>query len=101
VRRHSPKSGTTVSPRSQVIINFSEPMENVTGNTIGLTAANGRKVAVRVTYDANKKQARLIPKKPLAVRTRYSVKIGSTVVDAGDNALASTDRGWTFSTRSK
>jgi hypothetical protein len=101
VRRHSPKSGTTVSPRSQVIINFSEPMENVTGNTIGLTAANGRRVAVRVTYDANKKQGRLIPKKPLAVRTRYSVKIGSTVVDAGDNALASTDRGWTFSTRSK
>jgi hypothetical protein len=43
----------------------------------------------------------LTPKKRLTARTRYLVKIGSTVVDGGDNRLASSERSWRFTTRSR
>jgi Bacterial Ig-like domain len=101
VRKRSPRSGAKVARRSAVVVTFSEPMENVSTKTIGLTGPGGRKVSARVTYDVAKRQARLVPKRPLAARTRYAVKIGSTVVDGGDNALAAPDRLWKFSTRSK
>jgi hypothetical protein len=101
VSKRSPKPGTRSSRRAQVVIKFNEPMENITTKTISLVGPGGRKVSVRASYDIAKREARLIPKKPLAARTRYSVKIGSTVVDGGDNPLASSDRSWKFSTRSR
>jgi Bacterial Ig-like domain len=101
VRRRSPAVGSKVSRKARVVITFNEPMENITTKTVGLVRPGGKKVPVRIEYDVNKRQARLTPKKPLAARTRYSVKIGSTVVDGGDNRLAAADRSWKFSTRSK
>lgn len=101
VRRRSPRAGQTVSRKAKVVITFSEPMENVTSKTITLVGAGGRKVSVRVAYDAAKRQARITPKRQLAARTRYLVKIGSTIVDGGDNRLASSERNWRFSTRSR
>jgi hypothetical protein len=101
VRKRSPRVGAKVARRSAVVMTFSEPMENVTTKTIGLTGPGGRKVPARVTYDIAKRQARLVPKRQLAPRSRYTVKIGTTVVDVGDNPLAAADRTWKFSTRSK
>jgi hypothetical protein len=74
-------------------------MENVTTKTVRLVGPRSKTVSVRAKYDANKRQMVLTPKKQLAAGKRYSVKIGSTVVDLGDNALASADRGWKFSVR--
>ncbi|HEX8741718.1 MAG TPA: Ig-like domain-containing protein [Thermoleophilaceae bacterium] len=101
VRKRSPSSGAKASPRTKVVVTFSEPMENVTSKTVGLVGPGGKRVSVRVTYDVAKRQARLVPKKPLGARKRYSVKIGSTVVDGGDNRLPAADRTWKFSTRSR
>jgi hypothetical protein len=100
-RRRSPKPGQRVSRKAQVVITFSEPMENITTKTIGLVGPGRRKVSARVQYDSAKRQARLIPRKELAPRTSYSVKIGSTVVDSGDNRLPAAHRKWKFSTRSR
>jgi hypothetical protein len=101
VRRRSPKAGQKVSRKAQIVVTFSERMQNLSSKTFDLVGPGGRHVSARVTYDAAKRQARLIPKKPLAARKRYSVKIGSTVVDLGDNPLAAKERTWKFSTRSK
>jgi hypothetical protein len=101
VRRRSPAAGAKVSRKARVQITFNEPMENVSTKTVSLVGPRGRKVGVRVTYDIAKRRASVVPKKPLAARTRYSVKIGSTVVDLGDNRLPSSERSWKFSTRSK
>jgi hypothetical protein len=43
----------------------------------------------------------LKPKKRLDPRRRYLVKIGSTVVDDGDNRLPSSERSWRFKTGRK
>jgi hypothetical protein len=101
VRKRSPKPRQTVSRKAQVVVTFSEPMRNVTTKTITLLGRGGKKVSVRVKYDAAKRQARLTPKRPLAARTRHTVKIGSTVVDMGDNKLAASERSWKFTTRSR
>jgi hypothetical protein len=101
VRKRSPKPGAKVSPRSQIVVTFSERMQNVSSKTFDLVGPGGRHVSARVTYNAAKRQARLVPKKPLTARKRYSVKIGSTVVDLGDNPLAPRERAWKFSIRSK
>ena len=101
VRKRSPRHRAKASRRAQVVITFSEPMQNVSTKTIVLTGRRGKKVPVRVKYDAARRQARLIPKKPLAARTRHLVKIGSTVVDGGDNKLRGSDRTSKFTTRSR
>ena len=101
VRRRSPAGGATVSRKARVVITFNEPMQNVSTKTVSLVGPRKRKVGVRVTYDVAKRQAIVVPKRQLAARTRYSVKIGSTVVDIGDNKLPSSQRTWKFSTRSR
>ena len=99
VRKRSPAPGAKVSPKSPIVVTFSEPMENLSSKTFDLVGPGGRHVSARVTYDAAKRRARLVPKKPLQPRKRYVVKLGSTVVDLGDNPLASSERTWKFSTR--
>ncbi|HEX8646877.1 MAG TPA: Ig-like domain-containing protein [Thermoleophilaceae bacterium] len=101
VRKRSPGPGAKVSPRAPVVVTFNEPMQNVSTKTIVLVGRGGKKVPVRVSYDAARRQARLVPKKPLAARTRHYVKIGSTLVDFGDNELAAAERTWKFHTRSR
>ena len=101
VRKRSPAAGARAARRAKVVISFSEAMQNVTTKTVTLVGPRGRRVSVRVAYDVAKRRAVVTPKRPLAARTRYSVKIGSTVVDAGDNALPTADRAWKFSTTSR
>ncbi|HEX8065136.1 MAG TPA: Ig-like domain-containing protein [Thermoleophilaceae bacterium] len=101
VRRRSPGPGAKVSRKAQVVVTFSEAMDNVSSRTLDLLAPGGGQVSARVTYSKSKRQARLVPKRPLRARTRYVVKIGRTIVDMGDNELASSDRTWRFSTRSR
>jgi hypothetical protein len=101
VRKRSPGPNAKVSPRSKVVVTFSERMQNVSSKTFDLVAPGGKHVSARVSYDAAKRRATLTPKKPLSPRRRYVVKIGSTVVDLGDNPLASSERTWKFSTRSR
>ena len=101
VRRRAPAPGAKASPRTQVVVTFNEPMQNISTKTLVLLGRDGKKVPARVQYDAVKRQARLVPKKPLAARTRHYVKIGSTVVDFGDNELAASERLWKFTTRSR
>ena len=101
VRKRSPKPGATVSTKASVVVTFSEPMENITKNTVQLVAPGGKTVSVSLAYDPVKRRVTLKPKRRLSPRRRYSVKIGSTVVDEGDNRIASADRKWRFSTGSK
>ncbi|HEX2125200.1 MAG TPA: Ig-like domain-containing protein, partial [Thermoleophilaceae bacterium] len=101
VRKRSPASGAKVSRRAQVVITFNEPMQNVSTKTVVLVGRGGKKVPARVRYDTAKRQARLVPKKPLAARTKHYVKIGGTVVDFGDNKLPASARTWKFHTRSR
>jgi Bacterial Ig-like domain len=101
VRKRSPAPGAKVSTKSRIIVTFSERMENLTAKTFDLVGPGGRHVSARVTYDVAKRRAVLVPKKRLQPRKRYSVKIGSTVVDLGDNPLAASERAWKFSTRSR
>jgi hypothetical protein len=101
VRRRSPRPGARVTTKAAVTITFNEPMENVTTKTVQLIGPGNKKVSSRVAYDPAKRQARLEPKKRLRPRARYKVKIGSTVVDEGDNRLRSAERSWKFSTGSK
>ena len=101
VRKRSPKPGQTVSRRPSVVVTFSEPMANITKSTVQLVAPGGKRVSVTLTYDPVKRRVTLKPKRQLDPRRRYLVKIGSTVVDDGDNRLRSADRNWRFSTRSK
>jgi hypothetical protein len=101
VRKRSPKPGAKVSTKASVTITFSEPLQNVTKSTVQLVGPGAKKVSVTLTIDPVKNRVTLKPKRRLIPRRRYRVKIGSTVVDEGDNRLASTDRSWRFSTRSK
>ena len=101
VRKRSPAPGARVSPRSRIVVTFSERMENVSAKTFDLVGPGGRHVSARVSYDADRRRAVLSPKNALQPRKRYSVKLGSTVVDLGDNPLAATERSWKFSTRSR
>ena len=101
VRKRTPAAGARVSPRSKVVVTFSERMENVNTKTLNLVGPGGKRVSARVSYDASKRRATLTPKRRLSPRKRYVVKLGSTVVDLGDNPLAPRDRTWKFSTRSR
>jgi hypothetical protein len=101
VRRRRPAHGAKVSTKASVAVTFSEPMLNVTANTLRLVGPGGKKVGVQLSYDTAKRRVTLKPKRRLEPRRRYLVKIGSTVVDEGDNRLASAERSWRFSTRSK
>jgi hypothetical protein len=101
VRKRSPAPGTRVSTKASVAITFTEPMANLTTKTVQLVGPGGKRVGTRLTYDVAKRRVTLKPKRRLAPRRRYLVKIGSTVVDGGDNRLASADRTWKFLTRSK
>jgi hypothetical protein len=101
VRKRSPAPGAKVSTKSRIIVTFSERMENVSAKTFDLVGPGGRHVSARVSYDTAKRRAVLVPKKKLRARKRYSVKLGSTVVDLGDNPLAAAERTWKFSTRSR
>ncbi|HEX8053249.1 MAG TPA: Ig-like domain-containing protein [Thermoleophilaceae bacterium] len=101
VRKRSPASGAKVARSAPVVVTFSEPMQNISTKTLDLIGPGGRHVSARVSYDAAKRRARLVPKRKLDPRRRYTVKLGSTVVDLGDNPLPAKDRSWKFSTRSK
>ena len=101
VTKRSPSPRTRVSPGSRVIVTFSEPMANSSSRTLDLMGPGGKQVSARVTYAKGKRRAILTPKRPLQARTRYVVKIGETVVDAGDNKLAGSDRSWSFRTLSR
>jgi hypothetical protein len=100
VRKRSPKPRGRVGRGSTVQVTFSEPMDSVSSRTVDLLGPGGKQVSARVTYDKRKHRARLDPKRPLLARTRYLVKIGSTVVDRGDNKLAASERTWAFRTGS-
>ena len=101
VRKRSPGVGGNASPRTSVVVTFTERMTNVSTRTVDLLAPGGKEVSVRVSYDAGKRQARLTPKKSLRPRTKYVVSLGRTLVDTGDNALASDKLRWSFRTRRK
>ena len=101
VRKRSPKAGAKVGRSSKVVVTFSERMQNVNAKTFDLVGRGGRHVSARVSYDSAKRRAVLTPKRKLDPRRRYTVKLGSTVVDLGDNPLPAADRTWKFSTRSK
>jgi hypothetical protein len=101
VRKRSPAPGARVSTKASVAITFSEPMRNLTTSTVQLVGPRGKRVGVRLRWDLAKRRLTLKPNRRLDPGRRYRVKIGSTVVDGGDNRLPSAQRAWKFSTRSK
>ena len=101
VRKRSPGPGAKVARSAKVVVTFSERMQDISTKTLDLVEPGGRHVSARVSYSASKRQAVLTPKRQLDARRRYTVKIGSTVVDLGDNPLPADQRTWKFSTRSK
>ncbi|MDQ3935202.1 MAG: Ig-like domain-containing protein [Actinomycetota bacterium] len=101
VRKRSPASRAKVSTKSGVTVTFSEAVRNISTKTLQLLAPNGQRISTRVSYDRAKRRARLVPKRRLSPRRRYSVKLAAAIVDEGGNPLAEADRSWKFSTRSK
>ena len=99
VRKRSPAG--SVSPRSALALTFSEPVRNVNAKTIRMTGPGGKRVSVRIAYDAAKRRVRIAPKRRLSPRRRYVIRLAGAVRDVAANPLAARDRTWKFSTRSR
>ena len=89
----------TVSPASQikrkgkVKVTFSEQVKNVTTKTFRIYVYGKTKpLKAKVTMDATKTKATLMPAKALKVGTRYSVKLSPSITDLAGHPL--TGKSW-------
>jgi len=84
-----------VARSANVRVSFSERVVGVSGSSVLLVAANGRRVAAVVSYNARTGVATLNPTSALAAGTRYTVVLGSTIKDRSGNALTAARWGFT------
>ena len=76
---------------------FSEPVRGVGGETLRLIGPGDRPVPATVSFDAKTREAILRPEHPLALSTRYRLKLGAGVTDAVGNPAAATS--WELAAR--
>ena len=92
-RTPTPKK-TGVAPTTKVVVTFSEPVYNATGN---VTLWRGTtKIGTTVAYNGTSFTVTLTPKSRLARGVTYTVKVGATIRDAVGNKV--TAQKWTFRT---
>lgn len=84
-----------VPTTSAVTVTFSEPVAGVNNKTLVLRKPNGRKVAATVTYAPASRTATLTPTKELADTTRYTVRVGGSIVDSSAIQIAQTESTFT------
>jgi hypothetical protein len=99
LRKRSPGAGAHVSPRARVVLRFSAAIDPASLRAVRLTDARGKRVSTRVVRSSGGKRLTLVPRHPLHVGARYSVRLGSRLVDVDGNRLAAGSRGWSFKTR--
>ncbi|WNB86359.1 Ig-like domain-containing protein [Cellulomonas sp. ATA003] len=95
VERTPAVDGTEVSPMTDVIVRFSEPVTGVDASTIMLARA-GTPIPATVEYDPDTLVATLDPDVELAGGTAYTVSLSSGVRDTRGVALAPVS--WSFTT---
>jgi hypothetical protein len=89
-------NASRVSTRGAVTITFSEPVAGVNDKTFVLRKPNGKRVPAAVTYTAATRTATLIPTNGLSDTTRYTARVGGSILNAAANAIVPTE--WTFTT---
>ena len=96
----SPTTDATGAPRTgDISATFSEPVTGVDATSMVLRkASTGAKFAGAVSYDSASSTATLDPNVTLASNTRWTVTVGSGVVDGAGNHLGPTT--WSFTTGS-
>jgi hypothetical protein len=99
----SPRAGQTgVARGTNVTVQFSEAVRNVTGTTMRLARVNNSgtvlsNVSAPVRYNATSNRGVLDPTNRLAANARYRVTLTSGIRDAAGNALV--QRSYFFRTR--
>jgi Big-like domain-containing protein len=99
LRSGTPGSGARVSPKARVVLRFSAAVSPSSLRSIRLRDSHGKRVAIRIRRGHGGSRLTLVPRRRLAAGARYSVELGSRIVDVDGNGLAPGQRGWTFRTR--
>lgn len=80
---------SSVRPRSNLVVTFSEPVTNISGRTFFLKKDGARrKVAARVILSPDRLRATLNPSRRLRAQTRYTLRVTARVTDLRGNKLA-------------
>jgi large repetitive protein len=87
-----------VAKGSSFTATFSEPVNNVTDQTFTITAAGATSpMSATVSLSSDRKTATLNPGSTLVIGKKYTVKLGSGIVDDHDNHL--TNLTWTITAK--
>jgi hypothetical protein len=100
VVKRSPVPGAPNQPANldEVTAEFSEPVKGVTRDTFFLRDAMGIRVPAKVSLSTSELIAKLVPKAPLALSSRYTVTLTSGITDKGVTPKALAPEEWTFTT---
>ena len=90
---------TNVARSANATVRFNEQVSGVSGSSLVLVAANGRRVAAVVTYNRSTRVATLNPVVALRANTRYTVVVGNAIKDRAGNFFAGAR--WNFTTASR
>jgi hypothetical protein len=85
--------------RKAIKLQFDEAVGPVNSHTITLRGPGGRRVHIRVRYSGRAHRVTIVPAQGLRIGSRYTVRIGGSLVDAGGNLVPASQRKWTFTAR--
>jgi hypothetical protein len=85
--------------RTKIRFQFSEAVGGVSRRTISLLGPGGHRVRVHVHYDSRSHRVTIVPVSGLHGGTRYTVHLGSEIVDNGGNFLPPSQRNFSFTAR--
>ena len=93
ITARSPSGGSTnVAVNTDIVVDFSEPLQTIPANSFELFAPGPTEVtAVTITQENNNSRLRMNPNADLAFNTSYTVFSRTTLKDVANNALASQD----------
>jgi hypothetical protein len=92
------RDGKAVATNSSIQVRFSEAVAGISTRSVRLVGPGGKTVRVKVVQSENSRIIKLTPKRPLAPRKRYAVRLSADVTDPGGNAIAPSQRAWRFTT---
>jgi Bacterial Ig-like domain len=98
LRKASPAPGARVSRKAHVVLRFSAAVSRASVKAVRLRDSHGKQVSIRVVRSDGGARLTVVPRHQLAAGARYSVELGSRMVDVDGNALAAGRRGWSFKT---
>ena len=99
LRTGSPRPGARVGRGARIVLRFSAAVSRASLGSIRLRDSHEKRVSIRVARSDDGSRLTLVPRHPLAAGARYSVELGSGIVDVDGNALAQSKRAWSFKTR--